>query len=459
MSKQYFDENSVLLNSFYNRTFFYQWKQPRGRAQRNYDNIEIILTTDCNLNCKYCYLRRNEDKLYKKELRSEHDLIISNLGKLLDWLIENDYTPTLDIFSGSPLSQELGFRALETIYSKYKEVPMDKRLVHIVIPSNYTFLLSDELTKKVEYYIQAFEDLGMPMLLSASVDGKYMEQNRPFNLRQDSSMGLFLPDSDKRDDGYYDKVFAFNKKWNKFGLHPMVYARGIENWKQNFLWFQEMMEKHGIPWWQIYLLEIRNVEWTSKSIEHLEDFVEFLVRWSWEKVNKNSHDFIEFLRVHKGFNILTNSMFKRVRGSACSIQTSLMVRLADLKIVPCHRTMYDGYEYGQFVIKDGKIDSIKALNTELALGIAAMDQRNQPMCVDCAIKEICPAGCLGSQLEVNGDLFTPIPTVCELYHRKNYRILKTLEDIGQIDNLKRIVGQEVKEAYDLLLELGGKFNG
>jgi hypothetical protein len=100
----------------------------------------------------------------------------------------------------------------------------------ITIPTNFTFLNSDELSKKIEYYVKSFQELGIRLCLSASFDGKYMEVNRPFVKVLDYDI------NQSREDEYYDKAFKYCKD-NNCGLHPMIYSKNIEQWKDNFLWF------------------------------------------------------------------------------------------------------------------------------------------------------------------------------------------------------------------------------
>jgi len=42
----------------------------------------------------------------------------------------------------------------------------------------------------------------------------------------------------------------------------MIYSNMIEYWSDNFLWFMRNYVKYGIPLNNLYLLEIRNVEWS-----------------------------------------------------------------------------------------------------------------------------------------------------------------------------------------------------
>jgi hypothetical protein len=105
-----------------------------------------------------------------------------------------------------------------------------------------------------------------------------MENNRPYGKQLD------LLNNDFRDDEYYDKVFKFAKEFN-FGFHPMIYSNNIEKWIDNFNWFQEQFKNYDLPWPNIYLLQVRNKEWDEKSNLEFYNFIRYLIKWSWEKIN------------------------------------------------------------------------------------------------------------------------------------------------------------------------------
>ncbi|MFA5208350.1 MAG: radical SAM protein [Candidatus Paceibacterota bacterium] len=394
-------ENDILLKSVLQGTFFNAWKNDKqDLANVNFKGLEIYLTPNCNLRCKYCYLQNHKQDLYPEHL-TDSKVILENLSMLLDWLIDNNYKPKIDIFSGELFSQKLGFDALELIHEKLK----GSGIKQICIPTNFTFICSEKLTERVENYIEKFKNIGIRLALSCSMDGKYCEDNRPAN-------GEMI-----RDDDYYDRVFEFCKKYG-YGFHPMIYSTYIENWIDNFSWFIEMFDKHGYTNYPLYLLEVRNEEWTEEQMAKFGEFVQYLVRWCRGKGRD----------VHKeGFNILGSMVSKIGRGIGCGLQSALYVRMGDLMIVPCHRTSYDGLEYGQFITDGGKITGINARNVENCIAALSFEADTLPMCETCFIKDQCSHGCMGCQYETVGDMFIPNPNVCKLewykveYFNKEYK--------------------------------------
>ena len=438
-------ENNKLINSFLGRTFFRAWRNPgeKGIDTENYRTVELWLNNKCNLACKYCYLNRYGNDLYPPEAQDD-EKVLKNLDFFLDWLIENKLAPRFELFGGEPLVQETGFKALKMILEKYKNV--EKKPSTITIPTNYTFLLSDILTKRIEDLLRKSRKIGIPIFLSASFDGKYCEENRPFR-------GAKPGQKDPRNDKYYQKAFTFAKKW-QFGFHPMIYSEKTENWKENFLWFQENFKKHGIPWHNIYLLEIRNQEWLDQQISKFADFIDFLIKWTFKNpCRHNLAALMDFLFRGKGYNMLSTPLTTCGRGIGCSIQSTFHLRLGDLAWVPCHRTSYPPFVYAFLKVENNKIVGIEAFNPELMIAIGSLQQKNQPQCEACLLKTLCSFGCLGSQFETTADLFSPIPTVCQLQHAKISAMIKAYKDLKVYNTILNRVNPDKADALRRLEQI------
>ena len=74
----------------------------------NLKQLTFEVTDACNLKCKYCYINNHYDKQFPIETFNA-EKSIDNALKICQWLVDNHYTPELDIFSGELFAQESGF--------------------------------------------------------------------------------------------------------------------------------------------------------------------------------------------------------------------------------------------------------------------------------------------------------------------------------------------------------------
>ena len=432
-------ENNELVNNFLNKTFFKAWKwDKQKRFPKKYGNLlkfELQVTAACDLKCKYCYYEKYSNKspvgdigLYPSNI-SKPKNVLSNLDMLLRWMEKNELYPMFDLFSGELFATELGFQVLERLVDFLIRNNVKNRFISI--PTNMSFTENDDKTDRVQSLINKCRNSGNDLFLSASIDGLYCEKNRPFK------SGSY--------ERNYDKLFKFCAR-NNYLFHPMIYYDEIDKWKDNFLWFQDMLKKYKIPWTGVYLLEVRNDGWTIESVKKANEFWSFITEWTYNKVYpefNNNYDTIKHILKKSILNVF--SLFSLVgRGMGCSIQSSIQLRLGDLVCTPCHRTSYPQFNTWKFDVKDNEISGISALNSDLMFAIYTSSYRNFPYCQDCFIKNICPGGCLGSQYETTGDLFTPIPSVCLLEHGKFYSIIETFDKLGCTDTILKLVTKDVK---------------
>jgi radical SAM protein with 4Fe4S-binding SPASM domain len=400
-------DKDIIINSFYNRTFFNSWQQDEID---NYNNIELVTTDACSLACKYCYFAKYGDKLFTPESR-DPDNIFEGFKKVLEWMTRNNYHPVINFFSGEFFQQEVN---VKIIYYLLDHIPPG--VTQVVIPVGGSFMLYNDGSELIELQ-KKFKEKGVYLSFSLSVDGKYMDQNRP------------VKDKSPRDDTYYDKIFKFAKE-TRSGFHPMVYSEGIENWEKNFLWFQEKFKEFGLPWSNIYLLDVRNNNWSDTQLEDFGKFIKFLVHWLWDKSKQDKDVFMRNIFQKGNFNILGGPFGTIGRGIGCGIQGNFLIRLGDLSSFPCHRLMRDIFKIGEFnQDEEGKLTDLKADNIELGILIKSTDRKSWPHCETCLIKNLCVGQCLGSCHETHGDVFAPIPVVCKLEHIKLFSIIEAFKEI------------------------------
>ena len=433
-------ENDAVVKSFLNRTFLAAWKNQKYAEEeegmyQNYSSLELQVNGNCDLKCKYCYYAKYKEDLYPSKIAGKSN-VLDNLDKLLRWLKKNDYYPKIELFSGEMFFQEVGFQAFERVIDWQIE---NKICSPIVVPTNYSFIFDEEKIARVESLIEKAKAENIRIFLSCSVDGKYCDDNRPF------------VNGKVRDDAYYDRMFEFAKKWN-FGFHPMIYSDNIEKWKDNWEWFQSKMKDYDIPFTNIYLLEVRNKEWTKKQLNEYYKFIRYLVDWTYklsQQLGVEKDQFPVFAHENKLFNLF--NLFSTIsRGLGCSMQSTVQLRLGDLTTSVCHRAAYKPHNLWKFVTDEtGEISDIEAINHNMVFAAASYDFKNSPFCNYCTIRELCSGQCLGSMFETTSDPFVPIPTVCALEHAKIAAVLDEMIENGLYHVYYDWVRKEKRAAMEL----------
>lgn len=392
--------------------------------------LELIISKVCNTKCSYCYYKNFGELLYPKELE-DRNLILENCEKLLKWVNLNDYHPAnIDIFSGEFFNLPY-YKDIIDLIVKYVKPVNASTPVYISIPSNCTFCFSDEKTAEIQELVDTYnkKDSQYRIGVSMSIDGKYLDNDT-----------RALRNGKKYDDEYYDRAFKFAAK-NNFAFHPMLGAKGMDRWIDNWEWYISNIVKYFEcdeieAFKRIYLLEVRNPDWTPREMQFLDDFITHYTQRAFELCHRNTRMFADvFLHGHGG-NLYSEVASSIPRGLGCSIQSNLGVRLGDLAIPLCHRTSYDGYIAGRLKL-DGASWDVELENPNVWMLVNSFHSSNTVKCCDCPISEICNKFCIGCNFEVNKDFFVPVDTVCDMELVKTISLIRNLDNIGVLDLLIR----------------------
>ena len=429
-------ENNELEIKLLNNTFFKEWKSEENKHP-NFSGLELVISGYCDQRCTYCYLTNSGDKLYPGELREE-GLSLKNTKILFSYMEkEKLYPRKISIFLGEVLSQDQGFEILEESIKFFKGKPID-----IIIPTNGSFIFDEE-------YLKWFDTLDRSNIhLSFSMDGKYADKHRPY-----------FNENLKKDEYYYDKIFKFSKKCNS-GFHPMIYSKSVSSWILNYEWFKVMFRLHNIPYNQLYMLEVRNDNW---SIQNLKDYAKFLRYLYRDILNdfktkyEDKEELVKAMLKENRFNMFS-PLANVGRGIGCGIQSMLYVRMGDLNVFPCHRLMYNTFKLFNFKTENDEIVGIENCNPSLHSSILSLKGENLPYCETCFLKHFCGFGCLGSQNESIGDLFTPIPTVCALHHMKFKVLVDIMREFNLLNSLFPQLTKNKVNTLKLYLNDEHKFN-
>lgn len=433
---QFQKEQDRWLKTLLDLRFFQPWldlNRDEGTLRRD-ANLEIFVTAACNQRCDYCYLIKH-DGLYPRDCM-QPETIKQNLRILYDYILENNYCiPKCEFFTGEIWHSSLGLDILEITLEYIKK---GIQIGWFMIASNCSFLFNEEQTCKVQHYINEFRHYGNSLVFSISVDGKIIEDVRP------------LANGQVRDDKYYERMFLFAKH-NNFYFHPMVSAATVDRWIENHQWWEQQMQQWDMDIDRLMMLEVRNADWTPEAIDHYNKFNKYLIdKYRREHCENNNETFAKHL-----LGVRLGDETPSVNGYipwcfpetdtfiGCTCATDLTVRLGDLAICPCHRTSYNKYLYGKFVVENNKIVDIEANNPQMASKIILTNFNLGSFgCDTCTFNEFCLKGCLGAQYEEQGDPFIPVPNVCEFFTKKYSFLLSYYEELGVIDYLMTITPLE-----------------
>ena len=432
-------ENDNLMKNYLDRVFFDSWKQPlRRRKNEAYSRLEFIITRDCSFDCEYCYMKKNNENMYPKETYKNKEETIDNIRCVIEWLNKNGMAPeAIELFAGE-MFNTFGYSVLDCFIEMMNKGYKSAR--KLIVPTGGSFAKSDKDVEKVKATMNRINEAGGTMYLSLSTDGAIIDDEvRPFKSKY------------KRDEKFYDRLFSLAKE-EHMGFHPMIYSGAIDRWIENFNWFQKMFEKYNIDWYRLYLLEVRNHNWTKKQCEDLYVFVKYLVHWLWNKSEKNEENFLNMMRSKKWFNIITSPIISIGRGIGCGIQGTLYIRTGDLALVPCHRLQYKQFQFGRLIKENGSIVDLESNNVEALIGINTTHQKSYPMCEGCSINKMCNGSCLGAAYESTGDLFTACPTVCRMEYHKIKGILDGFEEIGVGNIIRSTVEESRKNQMEMLIK-------
>ena len=440
--KNYQKEQSQLLKAILNQRFFTPWSYDLcdNYSLKNDAGLEIYITNICNQHCQYCYLVKYPE-LYPIN-NADQDIILNNLRILYQWIIDNNF----HIFKGEFFTGEIwhtpfGWKVLD-ITLEYLQKGM--RIDWFLTATNFSFIFTDEALQKMNYYIRKFKECGHNLILSCSCDGAIVEQySRPVNSGR------------VRDEEYWDRMFDFCRV-HDFAFHPMVSANNVKDWIENYKWWKKRCEQAGMYVGKyLCTLEVRNSDWTDEAIEDYCKYLDFLLLDRLEHVGGDKEKFASQLLGIRTDIIPVNKPNEIDIGYACfgmpdsdtfygcTVCTDLTVRLGDLAICPCHRTSYNQYLYGHFVVENNKIVDIEANNVEMATKILMGNiQTCTNKCDMCFLNQHCLHGCIGSQIETTGDPFFPSENVCKFFKAKYSFLLKRYEELGVIDFLKTITPYE-----------------
>ena len=449
LQEQWQIEKDEYLNYLLENRFFKVWEKWEKDSFDSYTTLEIYLTSFCNQNCEYCYLKNNED-IYPSEY-NDKNIILNNFRILLDYLVKKEYKiNVIEIFSGDIWHTEYGLEVLQIFY-EYLEKGLGCKT--LMIPSNCYFATKYETLIPIQNFIDKYKyEKNVRLVFSISIDGEIVEDiTRPLNNKE------------KRNEEYYENIFSFAKH-NKFYFHPMISAFSIEKWNENYEWWKEKCKQYNINMYEwVMFLEVRNSDWTIPKIKEynlllekmLEDFYNsnYICRSQQKLMDLFLDDWKDYENSIENYYPFSLPTIKNVM--PCTVDKDLTVRVGDLAICPCHRLAQKNNIYGYFKVENNEIVGITAENIEIATRILLSNNNLCTLkCDSCIYNPLCLKGCFGSQKENTGDPFIIIESVCELFKNKISTILNWLYNKGIIDKLyDRNISEKGSKKAGIILQI------
>jgi len=328
-----------------------------------FNNVELLITDACNMNCKYCYGIQQPTFM---SLQTAIDAIEwGMLRKKKEFLV-------IDLFGGEPM---LNFEVIVALYK------------HYLGRKDITFHLFTNGTIWDDRLIPMIQDKSY-FAIQLSIDGNKTTQNyqRPMNSGEDS----------------FQKVLDTCKKLQNsvsYDIHvkPVVCPNGIERLVEDVKFFVD--EGFKIIGQSILRENVGDELWTPERLKTFEKQLQNL-SFYYEEVLRKGNPVVLSLLIDPVAGII------RKTDVACWAGKSGMSIVHNGDIYPCARfrkphdilgNIYKPFEYD-----------------EKTCYLAHRNLKNLA-CSECSIKDCCAGSCPEIQRSLMGSCCLPFPPVCELY--------------------------------------------
>jgi uncharacterized protein len=358
-------------------------------------NVELVITEECNLGCKYCYMNNVKSSNMTKET---FDKFLDTIDKVMKKYDCENYH--VSFFGGEPL---VNWNLLEYAIPKLSK---DRNLTSQTLITN-GLLLTDNIMEFLKKY-----NVGV----SLSFDGLWNEFNRPL-LNGESSLEQ------------YKNKKEFFKKHNIKGCKVMISPESLPTLIENFEFL--INEMHLFPDFTI----VRDDIWSESDISLYKDKIKMLADKFIEYMNKDIYCTTGLFELYTIDTLNSKKYGKRSFGCFAGINGSGYA--PNGLYYPCARFSTNN----EFPIYDANTNSFFENNLNTLRNTDIVDPRTYYVCKSCSIYEYCNSGCTYSQLQIddkNNVESIPIKSVCELlkisYEQSNRAYLE-LKDNKIYQNL------------------------
>lgn len=331
--------------------------------------VNLIVTEECNLGCKYCYMANRKQYMKKETI----DLFYNNINYFLKEFKETKYD--ISFFGGEPL---LNWDIIEYTINKIKD---DKRLGQMTVITNGLLLTKSKIELLRNNKVN----------ISMSFDGLGNLNNRVY-LNGNSSIDYYLK----------NKEILFDRMAPKIMISP----DSIEHMCDNYDFFIREFDNY-FPDFTL----VRDDIWSKEDIEKFKIELHKLTEKQIKNIKDGKKTLIGFFSLAFG-DIIGNSKFSK-RHFGCFAGVNGLAIFPNNKIYPCAR-------FGsadRFLLYEMEEDNIIKYDNIIKNNPKLHDPHVIEKCKDCDIFQYCNVGCAFSQICGNDENATckPVDCVCELY--------------------------------------------
>jgi len=339
--------------------------------------LEILLATDCNLNCKYCYAHGGQYGCEKRYMDS------ISATRFLDQLIVGKYRKVkiVMLFGGEPTLQPDTINTICQFFKKQSDLGIIDEMPIFTMVSNGT-LISDQLLKTIREF---------DIRITISLDGP-IEINDKLRV-------------DRQGRGTYQVVSKNIQKMNEYNCPPRVIEAT----------YTSLHDKMGYSKTDIdrFLKDTFNVQRTMIA-NCIKNGVNDHLVYNESDYNKGCKDYENDNVLFDELKLIGDINSSYYCDISCSAGLRSFALLPDGSLYPCHS--FAGNLQMRMAFYDGNQFNFDNLDTVKNILLSLRKTKN-PGCVDCWAKGVCDACPATIFLHLHNGLYKEF---CEIY-RENLK--------------------------------------
>ncbi len=320
------------------------------------DIMYLVLTNNCNLACRYCFLDKNPNNEHTEQKTMTKEIAFKAIAKFANYLKDNEMDRgTLIFYGGEPFIEKDLFFECVKYASRY-----DIKWFYSVI-TNGT-LVDDEIIDFCKEY-----DVNIGLSLDGPQD--IHDKNRVFRLNEKPTYGKCMETKKKLDENY-----------NSYGLSMVASEEFVNDFEKVTRWLERNHEG------DIYYNLMHFSEYNESNREYAEKVADFLIK-TYEYVEKNNLKFSEG-RLQRQIDSFIGNKF--VFSDCGAVGCHQIAVLPNGNLTICHGDSVDSKHWV------GSIDSMNLEDiqyTKEGKDFIKYATLYDEKCINCEALYICGGGC------------------------------------------------------------------